>query len=233
MAAAVRAVAGAVVTALVATAALALAAQADGAPAVEAPVATSSVAPAAGPTGSVALPPVAVHPVDPQVLDAARSGSRPGGGQSLTEVVQLTIIGGALTLATDHVAVTLYPLAGSDRVWRGVLPPVRVVDARGTHEGWSVRWTVAAVTIGGQGAGHPLPAARVRLDPDAPAVVDGTPDGLTEGAAGAAVPAGRVLFAAAPGSGGGTYEAGATLSVRLPASVDADSVVVELAFALG
>jgi hypothetical protein len=173
------------------------------------------------------------HPVDPALLAAVAAPLGGGGGQTVTEIVQLTITGGDLELVTDHASVTLHRVEGSDRDWTGTLPPVRVVDARGTGEGWRVSWAVDAIELDGATRGRGVPDARVRLDPSDPTVVDGLPEGLAAGRAGPALPHGRTLFTAEPGSGGGTYEAGGTVSLRLPPSVAATAITVELTFALG
>ncbi|MGQ0433198.1 MAG: hypothetical protein ACT452_12415 [Microthrixaceae bacterium] len=178
------------------------------------------------------LPSVTQHALGAEVVGAAQARPVPAAEAAVTEVIQLEIIGGELVLATPSATVTLERVLGSDVTWTGILPSVRVVDARGTHEGWDVRWTVTGLDVAATSTAVRAPHARVRLDPAAPVVVDGTPDGLLTGRAGPGVRAGRTLFGAAPGSGGGTYEAGGAISVRLPSSIDADRVVVQLAFAV-
>ena len=183
------------------------------------PVETTTEAPT-----TPALPEVTTADVDATVLEAARSAPD-ADPQSVVQMVQLTVIGGELELLTDHATVTLERVAGTSRDWTGVLPPVRVVDARGTLEGWTVRWRVEDVSVGSA-------ARRVRVAPDAPVVVAGSADGLVAGSAGPSGPRGRTLFRAHVGYGGGTYEAGGTVTLRLPPHVDVDEVVVDLAFAL-
>jgi hypothetical protein len=225
-----RTVAGATVLAVSATAGLAVVV--DAAPAPQSHTSSIRVTdPVQSAQQAVAAPlaPVTEHALDPATIPA------PGvsGGQSVTQTVQLTIIGGPLELAADAASVTLERVPGSSRDWVGSLPPVRVVDARGTHEGWDVRWTVTSIEpLGASEASH-LPDAKIRLQPDAPAVVAGTPDGLVTGKPGRAVQTGRTLFGAEAGSGGGTYEAGGTLSLRLPSDADVDGIVVHLAFSFG
>lgn len=181
---------------------------------------------------SPSLPSVTQHALAAEVVGAAQARSVPAVESAVTEVIQLTIIGGELELVTPTATVTLERVLGSEVIWTGTLPPVRVVDARGTHEGWDVRWTVTGLDVEATGTAGRAPHAKVRVEPATPVVADGTPDGLVTGRAGPGVRAGRTLFRAAPGSGGGTYEAGGAISVRLPSSVDADRVVVRLAFAL-
>jgi hypothetical protein len=226
-----RAVLAATATAVVATGALSMVV--DAAPAPHRSAATvvhvrADAATHAAP--SAPLPPVTEHPVDPAVLAAAQSGAGPTGGQSVTQTIQLTIVGGELSLTSDHATVTLERVEGSHHDWVGTLPPVRVVDARGSGAGWTVRWTVADLDVQGARRASHAPVAKVRLEPGAPTVVAGLPDGISAGRPGPATRHGRTLFSAATGTGGGTYEDGATVTLRLPRSVDADSVVVELAF---
>jgi hypothetical protein len=178
------------------------------------------VHPAALHAPSVALAPVTEHPLDPRIVPARAVASA-------TETIQLTVIGGALTLASDHASITLRPT--SRRAWVGEVPPVRVVDARGTGEGWTVRWRVASVDV--SGTDRHVPTSAVTLTPASPVVVDGESAGLTAGrATRARIARGSVLFMAAERAGGGTYEDAAMVSVELPASFAADAVVVNLAF---
>lgn len=180
--------------------------------------------PAARPT---ALPPVTEHPISVPDLPASS-----GGTQSVTQVIQVAVIGGSLELVTDQATVVLERVPGLKADWVGTLPPVRVVDARGTHEGWEVRWAVSGVDVDSTKPSH-VPFAKVQLEPGQPVVVAGLLEGLEAGKPGPGVPKGRTLFSAAPGTGGGTYEAGGTVSVRLPSSVDASAVTVHLTFSLG
>jgi hypothetical protein len=229
-----RAVLAATVTAVVATGALSMAVDAAPAPGRRAATMVHSPAVATKHVAAVApLPPVTEHALDPAVVAAAAvAPSNPAGsrGQSVTQTIQLTIIGGELSLASDHATVTLERVAGSHHDWVGTLPPVRVVDARGTGAGWTVRWTVADIDVQGEGPAHRVTTAKVRLEPGAPVVVAGLPDGIAAGRPGPATRHGRTLFSAARGTGGGTYEAGGVVTMRLPHSVDAESVVVDLAF---
>lgn len=204
------------------------AAPSPGSPSVNLSAPTTSPVPA---PAEVELPSATEHAHDPGVTAEHQSSPGSEGGQSVTQVVQLTVIGGDLELLTDHATVILRRVPGSDRDWTGTLPPVRVIDARGTHEGWEVRWTLASVDV--QGATRPLHgAARVSVEPGTPVVVAGLADGVVAGNGGPAVPQGRLLFSAASGSGGGTYEAGGAVSLRLPRGIDADRATVALAFAL-
>ncbi len=179
-------------------------------------------------TTTVALPAVTTHPVDPALLAALRSRPGASAAQTVTQIVQLTIVGGELRLVTDRVEITLERASVLGGLWIGSLPPVRVIDGRGTHAGWRVRWSVASIVADGASV---APTAKVHLEPDTPMVVHGTPDGLFAGAPGGAEAASRTLFGAAPGSGGGTYESGGTVAMRSDA-FDADEVVIELALSL-
>lgn len=179
------------------------------------------------------LPAVTTHDLDPAMVAASESVPSDGGGRSVSETIQLTIIGGDLRLVTDHASVVLERVPGTWGDWTGTLPPVRVIDATGSGAGWEVRWVVSALHV--QTAGKPshVADAKVRLEPGAPVVVAGLPDGIAAGNGGSAAPQGRTLFAAQPGAGSGTHEAGGTVSLHLPPRGDATSVVVDLAFSLG
>jgi hypothetical protein len=144
----------------------------------------------------------------------------------MTQTVALTINGGDLELEPDAATVVLHP-SGSSTQWIGDLPPVRVVDARGTLEGWAVEWTVSTLEVDGQPR-----RGTVRVTPGAPVVVAGGEEGLRAGREPLARRRGRVLFEADADHGGGTYEAGGRVTVRLPSSVQPDDVVVHLSFSV-
>lgn len=182
-------------------------------------------------TSTPQLPAVTQHAIPADVL-AAAAASAPTAPQSVTETVQLTIIGGDLELVTPTATVGLSEVRGSDGEWTGTLPPVRVIDARGTGAGWTVSWTVASVEVKGVSGTDQVDGARVHLTPGRPVVVDGLPEGLAAGPTWSSQTAGRTLFSAAPDTGGGTYEDGGELSVQLPASVEAHDVVVSLTFSV-
>ncbi|MGK2948604.1 MAG: hypothetical protein ACSLFP_08520 [Acidimicrobiales bacterium] len=206
---------------------------APGSPMVTAPAVAGAPAPTAPRTQST-LPEVSVHDIDPAQLAAVRSaGASGGGGQSVVQTIRLNVIGGELELVTDRATVVLQKVPGSKREWVGTLPAVRVIDARGTHAGWAVRWSVESIDLHGANGPGRVPAALVRLEPGAPVVVAGTSDGLASGKGGPSVRKGRTLFSAEPGSGGGTYEAGGSLSLRLPANLSPDQVTLVLSFSLG
>ena len=231
MRASVRAMVVSVLTAVATTGALAMVVDAAPAPGQgRAVVAATPGSAATNVAVPVPLPPVTEHALDQATLAAARAGAASGDGQSVTQTIQLTITGGELSLVGEAATVSLEPVPGSTRDWTGTLPPVRVIDARGTHEGWTVRWSVTSIELAGT-ADH-VPAGKVHLDPAQPTVVAGLDEGLAAGRPGTAVRQGRPLFSAEPGTGGGTYEAGGAISVRLPASVDASTVTVHFAFAL-
>jgi hypothetical protein len=218
-----RAVAGAAVIAITATAGVASIVGASPTQGAVAAASTSVGAISAQVDAPAVLPAVTQHPVDPAVL-AVMSPVPRSTAQSVTQTVQLTIVGGPLELVTTEADVALERVAGSERDWVGTLPPVRVVDARGTHEGWRVRWDATAVSADG-GAPRGDVSGKVRVEAASPEVVAGVDEGVVAGT-------GRTLFSAERGAGGGTYEAGATVSLRLPPSVDPQSVVVHLVFSL-
>jgi hypothetical protein len=178
-----------------------------------------------GPSGP-ALGPVTVHDLEGQpVLPAPERD-----GQAVEQVVQLQVVGGSLTLEDDLVEVPLS--RGADGTWRADLPPVQVVDARGSHAGWEVRWSLDEVVLDGAPPPRSVGAARVQVRPAAPVVVDGTTGGLVAGRTANGAGHGRQLAAARPGWGGGTYAVGGTVSVRVPRHLEADEVVVRLRYRL-
>ena len=132
------------------------------------------------------------------------------------------MIGGEFEIEPREVIVTLYPARGGRMV--GELPPVRVIDARGTLEGWRLTATLveeAELAPGVPGARGPL------LVPAPPQVVYGERAGLSPGPAGhLEVDAPITLLRAREGRGGGTFEAGAAL--RLPGPHGAQNHPVDL-----
>lgn len=225
---AVAVVAAVVTTGAVASAAAALGSDHGGASGAAPTVRVVGAESGAEPVPSAPLPAVTEHAIDPAMVDALRLG-RPA-GQQVVQVVRLEVIGGELTLATTSASVVLQRADAAGRRWTGDLPPVRVVDARGTHEGWTVRWRVASVQVDGRTrrAAH----GTVRLEPATVDVVAGEPEGVEPGRSMPAHRRGRVLFAAEPGWGGGTYEAGGRVTVTGAALRHATSVTVELTFEL-
>ena len=225
-----RTLAGATILSVATTAGVAAVVGADPAPRRGAGVVASEVASPAVSSAGRPLPPVSEHALDPEVI-AALAHPSPA-GESVTETIQLTIVGGDLELVTPALTVTLEQVPGSDRDWIASLPAVRVVDARGTGEGWDVRWSLTSLEVDGDAGSAHGPRAKVFLAPADPVVVAGALEGLVAGHAGPAARHGRSLFSADPGYGGGTYEAGGTVTVRLPRDVTADRVAVALAFSL-
>ena len=171
--------------------------------------------------------------VEPQRDAPPHGPSAPSAGvaASAEQTVTVGVIGGGLELATPAATVVLERVDGSDRDWSGPLPAVRVVDARGTHEGWTVEWRLAAVELDGSPTTAPR-GARVILEPQDARVVHGLAGGLGVGPGGPAQSNDSVLFTARPGGGGGTYEAGAMVRVRLSAPRSAEQVVVRLQFTI-
>jgi hypothetical protein len=140
--------------------------------------------------------------------------ARPRGGTTATEVIELTVVGTVLALASDPAPRVELRSTGNGSKLRGVLPPVRVIDARGTLTGWQVEWATTDEDV--------------VLDPDAPVVVAGVADGLVRGRAARATAAPRIVFGACAGSGGGTYEGGATVTADRSADAGDGEVTLEL-----
>lgn len=173
------------------------------------------------------LAPPTHHPVDEAVVSAARAGG--GGGASVTEVISLEIIGGSLTVEPPTRSVTLHRVPGSRNDWSATLPPVDVVDARGSHDGWTLLWHVDRIELAGSSR-DTVPPAKVRLTPGDVTVIAGEEPGLEPGRAHPARKKGRTLLSAERGWGAGTYRIGGELSLRLPASIEANAVTIDLSF---
>jgi hypothetical protein len=163
------------------------------------------------PRGSAA---VTIHVTDPKQLPAPNGGDhgpppQPSPATAAMQGLRGAVRGGAMSVTPGQVHVSL-TRAGDGSHYRGVLPAVRVVDARGTLVGWHAQLRV--VTVDGTDVAN----TRVRSLPDAPAVIDGQHAGLhaarsTDLHAGATVD----LCHATPGYGGGTYRCGAHIDVAL------------------
>jgi hypothetical protein len=186
-------------------------------------VAGAHVVDAAPPSRPGSATSVRTNPIAPASAPVERS--------ALQQTVHLNVVGGSIELETASASVILTPRPGKPREWIGTLPPVRVVDGRGTLEGWEIRWSLASVELD-TSIVRRREWATVTLDPGLPVVVDGAPDGVRSGRAGPARPPGRALLRADPGTGGGTYEAAGTVTLKLPGSVTAEQVVVTVTFAL-
>jgi len=145
---------------------------------------------------------------------------------AIGQVVGVSVRGGDLYLAEASTSLSLVPVSGSPSEWAADLPPVRLVDARGTLEGWRVMWSLTALQVDGKVAGQ----AGMWLIPQAPDVVAGAPEGLALGRCTEARDGARSLLSASKNHGGGTYEAGAKVRVRLPDAWVASEVRVRLAF---
>jgi hypothetical protein len=110
---------------------------------------------------------------------ASLQAPRPSSGSKLEQTVQLTIDGGELDLQMTAARVQLTRVNGSDHEWSGALPAVRVVDARGTLEGWEVRWRLHSVVVDSRGpVGLQVLAATVEVQPGPTVVVEGDPQGV-------------------------------------------------------
>jgi hypothetical protein len=146
--------------------------------------------------------------------------------------LELAIDGGDLVISPSEARVVLRRVPGSDRLWMGELAPVRVVDARGVPDGWAVRWSVRAVHADGAEI-EKGPGLRVEVTPSEPDVICCGQESVHAGDPRPAHPHGRVLFRADTGTGGGTFQIGASVRTALPPSLDPDQLAVTLSFAIG
>jgi hypothetical protein len=160
-------------------------------------------------------PPVVPPPAPPVGPPSERDVTGPGG--SLTQTIQVTVIGGPLYLPEDRLSVDLVPARPGAARLGGVLPAVEVVDARGTHAGWELRWAVEEAWLLTPAGRVPVAHPRVTLEPGVPQAVHGEPHGLR---AGPTCPGAGLLATAAPGAGAGTYAVGATVTVDVPRGLE-------------
>ncbi|WP_460305252.1 WxL domain-containing protein [Actinocorallia aurea] len=152
----------------------------------------------------------AAAPVDPC------AGKEPD--QCTTQDVNVTVTGGPLTLSKEQGEVTLtaVTLDGTNKTATGALRAVTIADARGASTGWTLVGTLtdftgqAGATIA---AGNLTWTPRCGAQPGSTPVVTGSPGALGEG--------GALLCSttdSTTGPVGGTYEAGADLSLNVPAA---------------
>lgn len=181
-------------------------------------------------------PPPVVPPPAPAVGPPSAPPVRPpserdvtGPGGSLTQTIQVTVIGGPLYLPEDRLSVDLVPARPGAARLAGVLPPVEVVDARGTHAGWELRWAVDEAWLLTPAGRVPVSHQRVTVEPGVPEAVHGEPHGLR---AGPTCPGAGLLATAAPGAGAGTYAVGATVSVDVPRGLEVLGSGLELRLTL-
>ncbi|ROO88518.1 hypothetical protein EDD29_6189 [Actinocorallia herbida] len=152
-------------------------------------------------------------PVDPC------AGKEPD--QCTTQDVNVTVTGGPLTLAKEQGEVVLTPvtLDGTNKTATGALRAVTIADARGASTGWTLIGTLTDFT--GQ-AGASIAAGNLTWTPRCAAQAGSTP--VVAGSPGALGEGGALLCSTADSTAGpigGTYEAGADLSLNVPAATAA------------
>ncbi|MDX6744361.1 hypothetical protein [Actinocorallia sp. A-T 12471] len=138
-----------------------------------------------------------------------------------TQDVTVTVTGGPLTLAKEQGEVVLTPvtLDGTNKTATGALRAVTIADARGASTGWTLVGTLTDFT--GQ-AGAVIAAGNLSWTPRCGAQAGSTP--VITGSPGALGEGGALLCSTADstaGPVGGTYEAGADLSLNVPAATAA------------
>jgi hypothetical protein len=153
-------------------------------------------------------------------------GADPPNG-ALSQTVRLQVLPGPLRLSNDRAMVHLRPALDHAGRLVGTMERVDVVDARGSHEGWTLEWSVAeawATTATGRVS---LDPETVTVVPTPPEPIHGEPAGLTPGAA---CRGAGLLVDAEVGAGAGTHRISADVSVQLPPgeSIDARAVVIQL-----
>jgi hypothetical protein len=139
--------------------------------------------------------------------------------ESLTQTIGVSVLPGPLTVSPTSNSVTLTRNGkghGAGEPYRGELPLVKVVDARGSLVGWNA--SVSLQGISGV-SGSQLAGAQLCVSPNTPTVVAGIPTEVRSaqsscGALGDAVS----LFFAPPEGGGGTFTDTAGLKLVVPES---------------
>lgn len=147
--------------------------------------------------------------------------------------INLTVDGGPLTMSQEPGEVDLTPvtLNGSDQTATGSLKKVQVIDARGGTTGWSLTGTL---TDFGSAAGTKIPAGNLTWTPACTAASgSGT---VTPGSAGPLDTTTAATLCSAPdGAGqivGGTFGAGAGVSLKVPAATGAGRYTAVLTLTL-
>jgi hypothetical protein len=184
----------------------------------------------------------AASPATPPTTSAARTGHladtptiSDGSGGSVQQTIGVSVLPGPLTVTPADESVTLAQVSVLGQrlpVYRGVLTPVTVVDARGSLVGW--RATVSLQAVTGVGATQ-LAHASVCASAPTPTMVAGNPadvvGGTVRSCAGVGTPVS--VFFAAPGGGGGTYSDTADLTLVLPNGALPAQVAAALAVSVG
>lgn len=178
----------------------------------------------------------------PADLAAGPSGApTPAGGtvgapQPAGQVAQLAVRPGLLGVGPTVERLRFRPESPrASRRLVATLAPVRIVDARGTLAGWEA--TVALDRPGHRAEGRRSPRSRPVLfcvRAGTPSMVSGNAADRVVAARPSCAPAGRPvpLVWAAPGGGGGTYEAGAVLTVLAPPGTRAFALVATVAISV-
>jgi hypothetical protein len=170
---------------------------------------------------------------------AHATASNDGG---LSQTLAVSVLPGSLTISPPAGSVS--PTAGSvspsgdsmtfshdgdghGDTYRGTLPLVRIVDARGSLAGWNA--SVSLQGIDGLSASQ-LAGAQLCVNPDKPTIVSGNPGEVRaakHSCGGVGDPI-SVFFAPPPG-GGGMFTDSATMTLRIPAGNGADQLSTALA----
>jgi len=150
--------------------------------------------------------------------DVVTPSVAPGSGSSAVQTFGISVLPGPLTVSPTTASVPLSPsFAFGHRisVYQGQLPPVTVVDARGSLVGW--RATVSLQSVAGA-ASTQLAHAFVCASSPKPTYVAGNPGDVVRGEALSCAGVGDPLtvFWAAPGGGGGTFSDTAVLRLVVP-----------------
>ena len=168
-----------------------------------------------GPDGSTGTP---APPGSPGASDAPAATAPSEDSSALVQTIGVAVLPGPLTVSPTAPSVDLSSVAvfgHRSSFSGGAVPPLTVVDARGSLVGWRAAVTLQAIS----GADAALLAhVEVCARPAAPTRVDGNPADVVRAAPPSCAAAGQPLpvFWAAPGGGGGTYRDTATLALLVP-----------------
>jgi hypothetical protein len=168
-----------------------------------------------------------VQVVAPPADAPKRPPAAPTAPAAPSERLGVSVIGGPISVTPSAFELTLTLDGG---VFRGTLPAITVVDARGTLAGWSVH---VATTRAFEKSVRRTFAGSVAIDDVAVTVVDGDAVGLRERNSPKLRAAGAELADARPGHGGGTYRIDGTVEVKAHPHNRATTIVVPVLVTLG
>jgi hypothetical protein len=169
---------------------------------------------------------VSVGPGRTPAPAAGTSPVVPTASSPTDQVIDVSVLAGHLTISPPSTSLTLRP-RGHSATFVGDLPPVRVVDGRGSLAGWT-----ATITVGVVGQGPAMPSgAEVCVEPFVPTVVAGRRGEVRKAPHSCGAPATPLdLFRAEPGGGGGAFDDSARVSVVWPEAPEPVQLTISCTF---